>query len=303
MAASEQRNRTIMIGIIGLCVILLATVTTCQSRKEAPEPVLGEAIVRLGDMPVAQVNGTAIYESDVRSVAIEQGKIEKDAQLPQGDPVFVAILNELIDQRIMALAALERSLDQEKSAKRRLAQARERILSNVLVEEHLRETVTDDAARQIFDAQAELRDRGMEIRARHIQLADLESAKNIIARLDKGESFESLALAFSTDRASRENSGDLGYFTNDMLDPEFTRVVFSAEIKAPIPVFQTEAGWHVAEVLDRRRARQPDFEEMRDDIISQMTYNQIKTLLDELRAAAQVKRLKSPAENPPLSKD
>lgn len=305
MASAEQRNRTVIIGILAICVLMLVSVTTCQKRQAGTETTLGEGLVRLGDIPAAQVNGTTIYQSDVRNVAIEQSKISKDAEFSPGDPVFEAVLSDLIDQRVMALAALERSLDQEKAAKRRLAQARERILGNVLVEAHLRETVTDEAARQIFDAQAGLRSRGTEVRARHIQLADLESAKNILARLDKGESFEALALAFSTDRASRENSGDLGYVTNDMLSPEFTRNIFGADIGAPLPIFQTEAGWHVAEVLDRRAAPVPAFEDVRSEILSQMTYSQIKTLLEDLRAKAQIRRLAPDiaTESPAKTKD
>lgn len=291
MATIEQRNRRIIGGVLCLCILLLAAATVWQNRGQSGGVDLGAGLVRLGDQPAAQVNGTIIYESDVRDVAIEQGKLKKTASISRGEPLFEAILDELIDQRIMALAALERSLDQETPAKRRLAQARERILGNLLVETRLKDKVSDETAQQLFETQAALRNRGMEVRARHIQLEDIESAKNIVARLEKGESFESLALAFSTDRASRENEGDLGYFTNDMLDPEFTQMVFGAEVGAQLPIFQTTDGWHVVEVLNKRRVSVPEFEDMRAEIINQMTYNEIKTLLDELRAKADIERV------------
>lgn len=113
----------------------------------------------------------------------------------------------------------------------------------------------------------------------------------IMQRLEKGERFGALALAFSNDRASRDSSGDLGYFTNDMLDPVLTRKAFSADMGVVLAPFKTEAGWHVMEVLDRRRAPEPSFEDMQGDIMSRMTYDEIKKLLGDLRARAQIEYL------------
>lgn len=298
MATSPQTNRTIMFAILCIGVFVLAIVAISQNRDASTTP-LGEGIVRLGDVPIAEVNGTVIYMSDVRSVAQARNPDVDMSGLPPNDPEFIDVLDELIDQRLMALEALSMSLDQQAEAKRRLAQANERILGNVLVENHLQTRVNEETARQIYDAQAGLRNRGIEVRARQILLSDEASAKLIVDRLEAGEDFSTLALAFSTDRVSRDNGGDLGYFTRDMLGPELTRRAFNADIGERVPIFRSNQGWHVLEVLGRRRAPEPTFEDVKEDIISRMTYDEIRTLLDGLRNKAAIERLSqfSPPED------
>ncbi len=292
MATQEQRNRTLIFALLCVCAIILVSVTTCQSRDNAhTDTALGEGVGRLGDSPVAQVNGTQIYLSDVQNAAIAQKIVPKGTFVMPSDLAFQQVLSELIDQRLMALEAMQRSLDQNRGAQQRLAQAREQILSSLLVEAHLRQIVTEDDARQIFDAQASLRERGIEVRARQIVLPDQPSADEVWARLEKGESFAALALAFSMDRASRENAGDLGFFTDDMLGPVLTQKAFAAAVGERIGPFKSEMGWHIVEVMGRRDAPEPTFDDMREDIMNLMTYEAIDGLLGDLRAASRVKRL------------
>ncbi|MGJ8562708.1 MAG: peptidylprolyl isomerase [Alphaproteobacteria bacterium] len=291
MASRETLYRTIIIGVLGLCVIILVVVARLQGPdSEGESAALRGGITRLGDPVVAQVNKTPIYLSDVRVVARAAGRIDDGETLMPSTPVFKTVLDELIDQRLLSLEAFTLSLDQKPEAKRRLLQARERVLGNVLVEEHLKVAVTDGTARQMFEAQAALRDRGPQVRARHILLSDEASAKQIWDRLEKGESFEALALAYSMDRASRESAGDLGYFTRDMLGSILTDIAFGAEVGSRVPPFKTETGWHILEVMDRRQAPEPKFEDVREDIIKLMTYDEIKILLEGLHAKADIQR-------------
>lgn len=291
MASKDTVNRSIMIAILVILVVVLILAARINSGHDKGEnPAMGHGIVRLGDVPIAEVNKTPIYMSDVRNVAVERGLIQDGETLNRNDDTFKDVLDELIDQRLMALEAFTLSLDQNADAKRRLAQARERVLGNVLVEEHLKKAVTDETVRQMFEAQSALRNRGQQVRARHILLPDEVSAKQIAERLDAGESFQSLALAYSIDRASREAEGDLGYFTRDMLGSILTDIAFGAEVGSRVGPFQSETGWHILEVLDRRQAPEPKFEDVKDEIIKLMTYEEIKTLLEGLHAKAEIER-------------
>lgn len=299
MASKETVNRSIMVAILAILVVILILAARINTGEgESQNPALDNGIVRLGDVPVAEVNKTPIYMSDVRNVARANGKIQGGETLERDDQLFKDVLDELIDQRLMALEAFTLSLDQNADAKRRLAQARERVLGNVLVEEHLKTAVTDETARQMFDAQSSLRNRGQQVRARHILLPDEVSANQISERLDAGESFQSLALAYSIDRASREAEGDLGYFTRDMLGSILTEIAFGAEIGSRVGPFQSKSGWHILEVLDRRQAPEPKFEEVKDEIVKLMTYEEIKTLLEGLHAKAEIVRFPVPQKTP-----
>jgi len=201
------------------------------------------------------------------------------------------VLDELIDQRLLALDALRQSMDQDDETRRRLSVARERILGNVLVENHLKDTVNETTIRRMYDEQSSLRDRGDEVQARHILVKDEATAKDIASKLADGGDFAALAREISEDEGSREKGGNLGYFTNDMLEETFTKMAFSTkagDISAP---FESKYGWHILQVQNRRKAAQPSFEQMRAEILNYMTYDEIQNILKSLRAQGDVKLL------------
>lgn len=277
------------LGIGIAAVALLTGLTACQDRMivENSGP-MGSNVVRLGDSPVATVDGTKIFLSDVEREAVAQKKIEPGTPLTPADPVFQTVLDELIDRRLMALSALRQSLDQGDEAQRRLAASRERILSSLVVENHLKQTVNPTTIRKMYDAQAALRNRGDEVRARHILVAEEDTIKTVAKKLADGEDFADLATEYSVDRASKGNGGDLGYFTEDMLSDVFTNMAFNTPLKTVSDPFQSEFGWHIVEPLERRKGRQPDFEDMRDEILNFMTYDEIQNLVSDLRGQADI---------------
>ncbi len=284
-----------------IAVILTALMaTSCQDRLVvADNSPFGEGVLRLGDTEVAAIDGTKIYLSDVERTAAAKGLIEEGSPLAPGQPIFQQVLDELIDQRLLALDALRRSLDQDDETRRRLSAARERILGNVLVEQHLRETVNEASIRRMYDEQSGLIDRGDEILARHILLATEQEAINVIKDLEAGKDFASLARELSKDTGTQERGGDLGYFTKDMLDSAFTDIIFATPIGTRAKPFKTQYGWHVVEVQKRRAALQPSFESMRGEIFNFMTYDEIQNILTNLRAQGDVKLLFGAAVSPP----
>ena len=76
-----------------------------------------------------------------------------------------------------------------------------------------------------------------------------------------------------------------------MLNEVFTQQAFATPKGDRSAPFETEYGWHILEVQNRRKAKQPSFEEMRGEILNFMTYDEIQTLLKSLRAQGDVKLL------------
>ena len=151
-----------------LTVTLGLVLGACQKGADETDTSSPAENTRSDRVEIAKVDGTTLYQADVERMAAERGLIKAGESLPQSDPSFQSLLEELIDQRLLAEAAIRRALDERPENKRRLAAARERILSNILVEEHLKETVNERTIRRMYDQQSELADRGDEIRARHI---------------------------------------------------------------------------------------------------------------------------------------
>ena len=91
-----------------------------------------------------------------------------------------------------------------------------------------------------------------EVWARHILVETNEEALEVLSLLEEGEDFDTLAARFSTDESNREQGGNLGWFDENMMVPEFSEAAFSlaeGEISEPI---QTTFGFHIIQVIGKR---------------------------------------------------
>lgn len=277
-------SRFLFLLILSLGLILGA----CQNNSDGSGGVEKVEKAQSGKVEIAKVGDSSIFRSDVEGLAIEKGLLQAGETLAQTDPSFQQVVEELIDQRLLSQAALRRNLEKTPENKRRLAAARERILGNILVEEHLKQAVNEATIRRMYDQQAELANRGDEIRARHILLSDEASALAAQTALAEGQGFAELARSVSVDAGSREKGGDLGWFTRDMLNPDFTRKVFATPVGERTEPFLTPQGWHIVEVQNRRGSQQQSFEELRPNIVKFMTFDAIQSLLQELRRKTEI---------------
>ena len=107
--------------------------------------------------------------------------------------------------------------------------------------------------------------------------------------LKKGRTFEELADMTSD---CPGNGGDLGYFPRGQMVEKFEDVVFNMDPQQVSDIFQTEYGFHIAKVYDRRPAATATFELVKDKIIEYLTKEKQETALenfvDELRANAEI---------------
>ncbi len=97
--------------------------------------------------------------------------------------------------------------------------------------------------------------------ARHILLRPnaLASEEDVRAKLlelkdraERGDDFGQLAQAHSEDKASAINGGDLGWASPGVMVPQFEQVMAETPINAISEPFQTQFGWHILQVLERR---------------------------------------------------
>ncbi len=252
---------------------------------------------RAGDEVAARVNGTTIYASDVAREAAAQKLIQVGDPLPKDSKIYKQVLDNLVDQRLLALEAVRRELDRSSEAKRRLQAARERILGNILVENVVSQAVTDDAVRRMYDEQAKLSPPEEEVKARHILVKTKKEAEAIEKALAGGADFAKLAKEKSLDPGSRLRGGDLGYFTHDAMVAPFADAAFALKKGEISPPVQTQFGWHIIKLEDRRKQKAPSFDEMRPRIVRFMTFDEIQKLISQLRLAAIIERDDEKADN------
>lgn len=282
MAAEKTFRPAVLVGVLLAAALGLAACDRGGGGDKPPER---------GDQAVAKVDGKTVWASDVKREAVAQGLIGAGEPLDATSELFRRVLDEVVDQKLLAAEALKRKLDKDPVAQRRLAAARERILGDMLVESVVADAVNDKAIAGLYQEQLKLARRSEEIRARQIVVGTIPEADQIRKLLASGASFEALAMERSADAATRFNGGDLGYFTTDVMPEAYAAALNGAQKGQVVGPFQVESGWAILRVEDRREEQPIGLDEARPQIVRFLTYDQIRDLLEKLRGRSKVEVL------------
>ena len=249
-----------------------------------------------GDTAVATLNDQTIWASDVKREAVAQGLIGEGEPLDTSSELFHQVLDEVIDQKLLATEASKRAIQSDPLARRRLAAARERILGDMLVERMVEKAVNENAIRGLYDEQIKLSKQSQEYHVRQIVAANQADADTIRKALGSGASFEGLAMKLSTDTATRFDGGDIGYLTPDAMPEPYAAALKTAKTGEIVGPFRTDAGFAILKVEDVRLEKPISLEEARPQIVRFLTYDEVKDLLGKLRSQSPVKMLIGPAQ-------
>ncbi len=131
-------------------------------------------------------------------------------------------------------------------------------------------TVTDEDIEEHYNRLQE------EIHARHILVDELETAEEVLEKYNNGEDFEGLAEQYGTD-GTASSGGSLGYFSAGHMIKPFEDAAYALEIGEISEPVETEFGWHVIYLEDRRPAENDvgELDEVRDYLRDQLIANQI----------------------------
>ena len=133
-----------------------------------------------------------------------------------------------------------------------------------------------------------------QVHARHILVEAEEEAQTVLARLEAGEDFVSLAKELSTDESTREDGGDLGWFPRGMMVPEFEEAAFALQPGETSDIVQTSFGYHIILVEER----DPD-RELESYFLEQRKASALSDWLEEQRQSEAVERYWSSDKVPP----
>ncbi|MCL6430509.1 MAG: peptidylprolyl isomerase [Anaerolineae bacterium] len=90
-----------------------------------------------------------------------------------------------------------------------------------------------------------------QVHARHILVDKEEEARAALERIHKGEDFAAVAREVSTDTSTKENGGDLGWFSRGQMVEEFETAAFSLQPGQVSDVVKTAYGFHIIKVEER----------------------------------------------------
>lgn len=239
------------------------------------------------DPVVATVDGAPIYRSDVE--AVKRTLPPQYQQLPI-EVLFPAVVERLIDTKLVVNAGRKENLQNDNEVKRRVAGLEDRVIQEVYLSRKVDAAVNEQAVRERYEQLAKTTPAKEEIKASHILLQTEQQAKDVIAELKKGGNFAEIAKAKSIDPSGKQNGGDLGFFSRDEMVPEFSEAAFKLKdgetTQTPV---KSQFGWHVIRV-EERRTQAPSFDEMREQIANDMSQEVVSSMVTKMREGAKVER-------------
>lgn len=233
---------------------------------------------------VAMVNGKPITEADLRFAATEFGAV-----LSEVPPEYRRQLSVeyLIASQLYADAAEAAGLGTGDEFGVRLMFVMRRVLRDLFIEKSVMPAVTDADAQRLYEEQ--VRNPEEEVRVRHILVASEALARELRERVAAGGDFAALARAESDDTVTAWHGGDLGWRVKGELQDRLADAAFDLHRKGELsePV-QTELGWHLVMLEERRMRAVPEFAAVKDRLRDRLVKLKARELGSDLREKATI---------------
>jgi peptidyl-prolyl cis-trans isomerase C len=263
-----------------------ASAQTAASPAPAAEAPVPAPVPATADTVVAVVNGQDVTLGEL---IIMRGDLPEQYQSRPTPQIMEALLSRIAVETALAAKAGEEGLDQTLFARLRAKiDARSR-LAESRIRQVIEAAATPEALRAAYDAMTAAYVPVEEVRASHILVVDKALADEIRAKLDAGASFADLAAEHGTD-GTKAQGGDLGWFEQTQMVPEFATAAFAAEEGAFVGPIQTQFGWHLIHVTGKRQRPAPSYDESVAQISEQLSNEAAEAEITAVRAAADVQR-------------
>ena len=211
------------------------------------------------------------------------------------------LLERVIDIKLFAQEGKKMKLDEEPSVRAAIDFVIEKVLMQAFLSKYVQENIKEEnlkASYNNFIADETSRE---EIKASHILMDTESEAIDVINMLNDGDDFAELAKNKSTG-PSGPSGGDLGWFKRGQMVPPFEKAAFSLNKNeiSQRPV-QTQFGWHVIKIFDKRIPEAPSYESMKNKLIQDLERKIVSKKIQDLRNDALIEKLSSSELEPLLN--
>lgn len=266
------------LAVIGMP--LAAALAPAQAQQPAGTENKAEDVV------VATVDGHKVMRSEVEMMAASLPPQYRQMPLQL---IFPALRDQVVNAKLLAAEGRKQGLQNDPEVKRRLAMIEDRLIQDAYEQKEIGRQITPAALKTRYDKHVAGLAPEDEVNARHVLVKTEDEAKAIIADLKKNGDFAKIAKEKSTDTGSGANGGELGWFKKSDMVPEFSEAAFKlkkGEV-TPAPV-KTQFGFHVIKLDDRRPAQPPTFEEMEEELRTEMEREVGAQMINQMREKAKI---------------
>lgn len=217
---------------------------------------------------VAIVKGKEITQQDVLQFLNDLGpQTAMQFQSPEG---MKRVVDELVNQEVLYLDAIENGLNEEKEFKEEL----EKIKINFLKQYAFRKVISDISATEgeileFYNEHKEQFKKPESVRASHILVDSEDKANEVLKEISEGLDFEEAARKHSL-CPSKDRGGDLGEFTKGQMVVEFEEAAFSMEVDTISEPVRSQFGYHIIKLISKNEASISKLDEVKDQITQQI---------------------------------
>lgn len=232
----------------------------------------------------AKVNGEIVSVEEIKRGYEANPQIA--AQVPF-EEFYEKAVDIFVNGKLLYQAATKAQVEETPAYKEQLQAAKEDLARKVYLEQIVEAQVTPEAVQKFYDEEYVKKfESKKEMSAKHILLEDEKTAKEVIKKLNDGGDFDKLAKEYTKDRTV-----ELGYFTEDLMVPEFSKAAAELEkgayTKEPV---QTQFGWHVIMLEDVRDSSPLSLEELEPQIKNMLSQNIVAETFDKLIKDAEIEK-------------
>jgi peptidyl-prolyl cis-trans isomerase C len=233
----------------------------------------------------ATVNGKPIKQSWVDLIL----KDAKDRGQTPSDNMKNAIVKDLVASELILQEAQKQGIDKGSDFVVSQELANRKLLVTAFMQDYIKKNPVTEADTKAEYDQYKKETGDKEYNARHILVKTEAEAKDVIARIKKGEDFAKVAKDKSIDTGNKDKGGDLNWFTAPMMVKPFSDAV--ADLKkgeltaAPV---QTQFGWHVIKLVDTRPAQLIPYDKAKPEIENKLQQIKIQKMLIGLKEKAKI---------------
>ena len=271
-----MNTRTIvklMITALGLTALV-----ACQNKTTSSDSTADKKQATV----LATVNGSTITSADFdREVKALPEYIRGMADTPQGKK---ELIDTLVMRELILQQAAKEGLDKGKEIDEKLAELKKRIVVDSYLKKKVETDakISDEELKKFYDQNLDKFKSGEQVKASHILVKSEQEAKDILAQLKGGASFEELAKAKSAD-TSASKGGDLGWFGKGNMVPAFEKAAFALKEGQLSGIIKSEFGFHIIKLTGKRAAGTRSFDEVKEQITAALMPSKQQQIFMQLK--------------------
>ncbi|YCI77204.1 peptidyl-prolyl cis-trans isomerase [Bacillus sp. R1-10] len=272
----KQKLRAIIAGLalLNLLTIIIFVIKPLITSKS----VIGEeTAAKVGSKDISRDAWINELEKRYGEDVLEE-MVDKEVVKQAAEKYKVKISDEELDRELKMMKTMYGTAGQ--NLNKSTDQLRQEIQSSLLLEKLLTKdvSISETAMRDYYDNNKDIYRIPTAFHISHITTSTKKQADQVIRELEKGVSFDVLAMEKSLDEFTANQGGDMGYISqdNEQVSKEYIAAAEKLKVKKWSDAIQTEDGWAVLYLHERIKGKQYEYEEVKDKIHRQIALEQIQ---------------------------